>query len=586
MKKIRKSVFMFCSIATMVLTLSGCGQLKEHVKNEVSEASEREIQNSNEYQQYVKYQEDGELGEDGKYPMPTQDEVVESADSEKSIKITIAANTFLKCDYSIDANSNAHVTGSEVFLNPGDSLFVSNVNVNNDISNLYDFDCFRIWEYDREGKKSKKPYGEVSIKNGLLLKVPESFNGTGFSIEPIGKYSNRHITARAYYLNNDQENTLPNGQWKVNNKRFNDSVDISPVESYTIVYDYQAYKDDYYFVKSTPMCWYAKESDNTVIFREVSSNEQETEFAVEMHPYITMEVVNKCINWASGIPIIGKKGKGIIQSISRGEEAIEQDYAGKSSFEINKLKAGDKLSIRVGKEFKITGNNVSVGTAVPLGSDAENGYEYTIVIPDTRNNIGIEISERNSNAEGTFQGYNQANAVVEIKRANGTVLNIGDELPGDDEKVTMTIVPDDGYYIDGFTDKNNYSYVKKKIAFSRLEKDILSILDDHQAIKFISLNLVFSDEAGTYAYKLDGKKITDSLLQDVRVGQKLKVEFTANRGYVITHSRFTERAISEAKTRSGELDSTSESLEITSDMDGMTIDRETFGIIVDKESNL
>ena len=586
MKKIRKSVFMFCSIATMVLTLSGCGQLKEHVKNEVSEASEREIQNSNEYQQYVKYQVDGELGEDGKYHMPTQDEVVESADSEKSIKITIAANTFLKCDYSTDANSNAQVTGSEVFLNPGDSLFVSNVNVNNDISNLYDFDRFRIWEYDREGKKSNKPYGEVSIKNGLILKVPENFNGTGFSIEPIGKYSNRHITARAYYLNNDQENTLPNGQWKVNSKRFNDSVDISPVESYTIVYDYQAYKDDYYFVKSTPMCWYAKESDNAVIFREVSSNEQETEFAVEMHPYITMEVVNKCINWASGIPIIGNKGKGIIQSISRGEEAIEQDYAGKSSFEINKLKAGDKLSIRVGKEFKITGNNVSVGTAVPLGSDAENGYEYTIVIPDTRNNIGIEISERNSNAEGTFQGYNQANAVVEIKRANGTVLNIGDELPGDDEKVTMTIVPDDGYYIDGFTDKNNYSYVKKKIAFSRLEKDILSILDDHQAIKFISLNLVFSDEAGTYAYKLDGKKITDSLLQDVRVGQKLKVEFTANRGYVITHSRFTERAISEAKTRSGELDSTSESLEITSDMDGMTIDRETFGIIVDKESNL
>ena len=586
MKKIRKSVFMFCSIAAMALMLSGCGQLKEHVKSEVSEASEREIQNSNEYQQYAKYQSDGVLGEDGKYSMPTQDEVVEAGDNEKSIKITIATNTFLKCDYSTDANANASVTGSEVFLDPGDSLYVSDVNVNNNISNLYDFYCFRIWEYDRDGRKSKKPYEEVSVKNGLLLKIPESYTGTGFSIEPIGKYTNRHITARAYYLNNDQENTLPNGQWKVNNTRFNDSVDISPVESYTIVYDYQSYKDDYYFVKSTPMCWYAKESDNTVIFREVSSNEQETEFAVEMHPYITMKVTNKCINWASGIPIIGNQGKGIIHSISKGQEAIEQDYTGKASFEIKKLKAGDKLSIRVGKEFKITGIDVSVGTAIPLGSDAENGYEYTIVIPDTRNNIGIEISERNSNAEGTFQGYNQANAVVEIKRSNGTVLNVGDELPGDDEKVTMTIVPDQGYYIDGFTDKNNYSYVKKKIAFSRLEKDILSILEDHQAIKFISLSFVYSDEAGTYAYKLDGKKITEPLLQDVRVGQKLKVEFTANRGYTITHSRFSERAISEARTRSGNLDSTSESIEITSDMDGMTIDRETFGIIVDKESNL
>lgn len=586
MKKKSRSFLMFCSIVVMALMLSGCGQIKEHVKNEVSKASEEEINNSKEYQQYLKYKSDGVLGEDGKYLMPTQDEVVEATESEKSIKITIATNTFLKCDYSTDSSSNATVAGSEVFLNPGDSLYVSNVSVNNNISNLYDFYCFRIWEYDREGKKSQKPYEEVPIKNGLLLKVPESFTGTGFSIEPIGKYTNRHITARAYYLNNDQENTLPNGQWKVNNKRFNDSIDISPVESYTIVYDYQAYKDDYYFVKSTPMCWYAKESDNTVIFREVSSNEQGTEFAVEMHPYITMKVTNKCINWASGIPIIGNQGKGIIHSISRGEEAIEQDYAGKSSFEIKKLKANDKLSIRVGKEFKITGIDVSVGTAVPLGSDAENGYEYTIVIPDTRKGVEIEISDRNSNAEGTFQGYNQTNAVVEIKRENGTVLNIGDELPGDDEKVTMTIVPEQGYYIDGFTDKNNYSFVKKKIAFSKLEKDILSILEDHQAIKFISLNFIYSDEAGTYTYKLDGKKITEPLLQDVRVGQKLKVEFTANKGYVITHSRFSEKALSEARTRTGEPDSTSETIEVTSDMDGMTIDRETFGIIVDKESNL
>ena len=583
MHTIRRNTFIICLLLTVFLTLSGCGKLNDYVNKKVTAESEKEIQNSDSYKKYVEYQSEGKVGEDGLYPMPTQEEVAGAANNENSIKITIASNTFLKCDYYTDEKAKTLIAGSEVFLNQGDSLFVADVNVNNEISNLYDFSCFRIWAYDQDGRRGKTPYGEVTNKNGLLLKIPQGFSGTGFSIEPIGKYTNRHITARAFYLDNGQEKNLPNGLWKVNNKVFSDSVDISPVDSYTIAYDYKTYKDDYYFVGSTPAYWYSKEGDNTVIFREVSSNEQETKFAVEMHPYITMQVTNKCINWASGIPIIGNQGKGIIQSIYKGQDAIEQDYAGKKSFEINKLKVNDKLSIRVGQEFKITGIDVNVGTAVPLGSNAENGYEYTIYVPDTRTGIGIEISERNSNAEGTFQGYNQANAVVEITRQNGTLLKIGDELPGDNEKVTMTIIPDDDYYINGFTDTNNFSYVKKNIKYSNLEKDILSILEAHQAIKFVSLNLVLSDEAGTYKYTLDGSKITEPVLQDARVGQKLKVEFTANEGYIITHSGFVEKAISSARTRSGELDSTTESVEISADMDGTTVNRETFGIIVEKE---
>lgn len=583
MKTIRKDIVLCCFLATTALMLSGCGQLKDYVSNEVTAASENEIQNSNEYKDYEKYQADGLLGEDGLYPLPSSDDAIETSDNQKSTKITIATNSYLKCGYYTDENANTPILGGELYLDPGDSLYASDVTVNNDISNLYDFSCFRIWAYDQDGRKGSEPYKEVTARSGLLLKIPDNYSGTGFSIEPIGSYTDRHITARAYSIKDNQEIDLPSGQWKVNNEKFNGSVDISPVDSYTIEYDYSPYKDDYYFVDSTPAYWYSKESNNTVIFREVSSNEQETAFAVEMHPYVTMTVTNKCLNWASGLPIIGDQGKGIIQSISKEADPIEQDYTGKSSFEIKKLKVGEKLSIRVGKDFKITGIDVNVGTSVPLGSNAENGYEYTIIVPDTGKGIGIEITERNSNAEGTYQGYNQANADIEIKRANGTVLKSGEELPGDDEKVTLTITPHEGYYIDGFTDKKNYSYVKKKVEFSKLEKDILSILEDHQAIKFISLNLVFSDEAGTYTYKLDGNKITDSPLQNVRIGQKLKVDFKANKGYTITHSWFGAKAFSDVKTRAGGTDSVSESINISADMDGITVDRETFGIIVEKE---
>ena len=586
MKTIRRDIVLLSFLATLALTISGCGQLNDYVAREVTEASENEIQNNNGYKDYVKYQSDGLLGEDGLYQLSDVGEAIEneSIGKQKSLKISIATNSFLKCDYYTDENVKTPIVGSELLLDPGDSLFAADVSVNNNISNLYDFSCFRIWAYDQDGRKGNKPYSEVTERSGLLLKIPESFTGTGFSIEPIGSYTDRHITARAFTYKNNQEINLPNGEWKVNNVAFNGSTDISPVDPYTIQYDYSKYKDDYYFVRSTPAQWYSKESENTVIFREVSSNEQETTFSVEMHPYITMKVANKCLKWGSDLPFIGDHGKGIIQSISRdGKDDSAKDYTGQSSFDIKKLKAGEKLSIRVGKEFKISGIDVSVGTAVPLGSDAENGYEYTIIVPDTNKGIGIEITERSSNAEGTYQGYNQANADVEIKKANGTVLKIGEELPGDKEKVTLTITPHEGNYINGFTDKKNYSYVKKKIEFSKLEKDILSILESHQAIKFISLNLVFSDDAGTYAYKLDGDKITDSPLKNVRIGQKLKVDFRANKGYVITHSWFGAKAVSDLKTRAGGTDTISETIDIYAEMDGATVDRETFGIIVEKE---
>ena len=79
----------------------------------------------------------------------------------------------------------------------------------------------------------------------MLLKVPENYSGTGFSIEPIGSYTDRHITARAFSFIDNQEIDLPSGRWKVNNEPFIGSTDISPVDSYTIEYNYSAYKDDY-----------------------------------------------------------------------------------------------------------------------------------------------------------------------------------------------------------------------------------------------------------------------------------------------------------------------------------------------------
>ena len=582
MKTIVKAVTIIGLFAA-TLMLPGCGVIKDYVSNEVNDKATKEIQNSEEYQTYEQYREEGILTEEGVYPKPDSDVPSETTQNTKSVKITISNNSFLDCLFYTDEETKTPLSTKNLYLDPGESLFVADVTVNNNISNLYDFSCFRIWSYDEEGERSNEPYAEVSNKNGLLLKIPDDYSGAGFSVEPIGSYTDRHISANAYYLNDGKKMNLPNGQWQVNGESFNEVTDISPVDSYTIVYDYSTYRDDYYFVKSNPNCWYSKESNHTVIFREVSSNEEETEFAVEMHPYITMTVINSCLGFTSDWFLIGDHGEGIIQSIKKGNESLEQGHIGESTFEINKLKVGDTISIRVGKEYKINGVGVSVGTAVPLGSDAENGYEYTVIVPDTRNGISIEITERNSKSEGTFQGYNMANADITIKRSNGTILKNGDELPGDNEKVTMTITPHEGYYINGFNDNKNCSYVKKNVKFSKLEEDILDILDEHQSIKFISLNLTFSDEAGTYNYKLDGKNVTESPLLNVRIGQKLEVDYKANDGYSITYGWPWQKIVSDASNLAGREDSIKKTIEVSAEMDGKTVDRETFGIIVEKE---
>lgn len=581
MRKISKGIIVV-QMLLVAFTLTGCMALNDYVSSEVTKSSDADIRESTGYQQYQQFQADGLLADDGLFPLPPENSEDVSAADEQSVQVTIATNSFLNCIYYTNEETKAPIVASEVFLHRGESLYAANVSVNNSISNLYGFSRFRVWSYDQDGRRSNSPYLESTTQTGLIFTVPDGFNGTGFSVEPLGYYTNRHITANAYYLIDGQPSNLPNGRWEVNNDLFNGSADISPVDSYTIVYSYEPYKNDYYFVDSVPKYWYSKESNYTVIFREVSSNEQETAFSVEMHPYITMKVTNSCLSWAAGLPVIGDHGEGIIQSITRNGESIEQEYSGLPEFSIRKLKVNDTISIRVGSGYKITGTNVNVGTAVQLGSNAENGYEYTIIVPDTRSGIEIEITDRNSNAEGTFQGYNLANADIRITRANGVALKIGDELPGDDEKVTLTITPHSGFYIKGFTDKDSYAFVKKSIKFSSLEQEIHKILDDHPAIHFITLELTFTDDSGDFTYKLDGKAVTASPLLNVRVGQTLKVEYKARAGFAITHSWFGANAFYNAYTWAGGTDSISESIEVTPDMDGSTIDRETFGIVVEK----
>lgn len=580
MKKRNRVIQLVVSVAAVAL-LTGCGMLNDYVSEQVAAESENAIQNSAEYRQYKQYKEEGLLAENGLYATPEPQPADDPTENAHKVRVTIAKNSFLDCTFYTDEQSKEPIESSEIWLAPGECLYCANVTVTNPVR-LYDFSCFRIWSYDQNGARSTEKYDELKTQNGRILKIPEHFTGTGFSIEPIGVYSNREITARAYYRQNGKEVELPNGKWTVNGKVFDTTSEISPVESYTIVYDYSAYRNDFYYVSSSPSCWYSKESDNTVIFREVSSSEPEKVFSVEMHPFVTLTIENLSMPTVK-LPL-GNNGEGIIKSIQMEGKPLCEEKWDEKKFEIKELRVAETISIRVGKEYKIDGKGVNVGTPIPLGSDAENGYEYSIVVPDTNNGISIEISARNSQTDAVFLGYNMANADITIMRANGTELHIGDELPSDNEKVELVITPHQGYYVSDNEDKD-YSFQSKKMEFKKLESTIQSIITDHPAKPFITLNLVFEDEVGSYSYTLDGKPVASSPVTNARIGQKLEVRFTPNDEYRIDYGWFGRNAISDIKQWLRKTDSISDHIEINTDMDNTIVDWKTFDFHVEKRGD-
>lgn len=143
MKHIRRTIAIVGFLIVM-FSLTGCGKLNDYVSNSVKESSEQAIQNSDEYQKYTQYSSDGMLDENGLFPMPSTG-ATGNANDERSVKVTVASNSFLTCVYYTDEETKAPIVSSEMFLTPGESVYIANVSVNNDISNLYDFSFFRIY---------------------------------------------------------------------------------------------------------------------------------------------------------------------------------------------------------------------------------------------------------------------------------------------------------------------------------------------------------------------------------------------------------------------------------------------------------
>lgn len=557
----RTKFFVITGTLVATLMLSGCQRINNYVSDYVSDASKQQILQSDEYQQYEKYKSEQILNEEGVYatPVPVETDKLKT-------RVTFATNSFIDCDFYKGENATEHISSAEVFLDPGESIFAKNVAIARDYANQYEFSCFRIWSYDKNGNRSTSPYKVVSAQEGLIFTAPKYTGGTGFSIEPLVSYTEKRISVEAFYLQNGKKQYLNQGQWRKNDELFTDGLKVNPAKSYTISYDYSKYKDTYYIVNTTPEYFFVDdERGYTVIFNEASSIDIPSKYSVQLHTYLSLEL----------------DSSSAILSITKNSE--EQHFSTKSKkIVLQKLKVGDKISILVDKDFKLSGNNIDPLMITPRGINAKDGYEYTYEIPDSEKVLSLAVTKRNPNS-APFYGYSTKNGTVIVTRQDGTPIEADDERPGPDEKVTLIIAPRSSeYYIQGFTNSKDYSFVLKDIKFSKLEKDIDSILNEHQAIKFVLLDLVFRDKYGSYSYELDGKPIHNSPIKDARIGQKLSVVFQANDQYVIDHGGLVANLWSNVISITGTNNSFSGDILVTSKLSANLINYTTFGIKINE----
>ena len=84
------------------------------------------------------------------------------------------------------------------------------------------------------------------------------------------------------------------------------------------------------------------------------------------------------------------KNNDIIKSIS--VNGNPQSVSGKKEQIISQLKCGDKLLIRVGNDYKVTGSGLDIETVEAAVKD---GYEYAFTIPQTiESELDIVVTKR------------------------------------------------------------------------------------------------------------------------------------------------------------------------------------------------
>lgn len=384
MRHISKVLLVLGCVAAALL-FCGCSAGNTLLEDQLAKQSD--VKTEEAWLQYESLNQKGELDEDGYY---IQSETTNTPAGETqptgSIHVTFARNAYLNVIYARDAEKTDLVMASECYLEPGDSLYLASLTADNPYSNKYKATGFRIYAYSDNGKREL--LSTESVEAEPVLNIPDGFDKTELSIEPIGEYEDRVLTLSDYCFKEDGTQENLNGTWTVEAdeaaKTTGDSLTISPVDSYNVLYDFSDYTKDYYYEKSTPSCIDFDDTEGTVQFGLVNSRDNIERYTVQLHRYITVKLTN---NVTGFLPFL-TDGKAIQEIQKNGEvwDALDKD---KKEQSISLLKCGDKLVLKVAPQCVVTCEGLEVEKV-----DRDGLREFAVTIPQTYSTeLSITVSK-------------------------------------------------------------------------------------------------------------------------------------------------------------------------------------------------
>lgn len=342
------------------MLLSGCNVVDDRLGQIFLERSG--VTQQDDYLRYEQYQQEGKLDEEGCYVAPME----QQPERQGQVHVTFANNHYMEVLYYRDAAMATPLASTECYLDPGDTLYAKVERYKDLNSNLYHLAGFRIREYDQQGKVRSEWTEEVT-DDRLEYQIPADFTGTELSLLPVGEYADRELSVGVYYLDDQgQEHPLGNaGTWSVNGVPVEgDTVKVSPTESYTLKFKYD--DKNYFYVGSEPSC-FTKEPENAgfVEFWQAQATEANTDYRVELHPYLTLSL--KCSEEAQ------------IRIGEAEAETIKKNVV----WNAEKLRYGDTITIETAGECTITDGNYQHirATKDPI----TNGYRYMLTVEPESN---------------------------------------------------------------------------------------------------------------------------------------------------------------------------------------------------------
>lgn len=341
----------------MALTLTGCAGVKDYLGDKMLQKSG--VLDDANYHEYEQYAAAGQLDVDGYYI----EETAEVTRSHPQVWVTFSENNNLDIQYYTDSSHRTAVDWTNCYVDPGDSIYAVVSTDDGVFSSMYSFSAFRVYEYDSEGSRKQSTALEMKlVDDEYVLTIPDDFEGTSISLEPVGEYSQRSIALNDYYSDDAGNQHTLAGTWIVNDKECTaDTVEISPVTSYIISYEYGS--DEYFYLSSSPECYYASNVDGVVIFNQRDADDETADYSVELHKYFSTTLVSDTYR------TVKVNGGDAITISANGELPLDH------------LKYGDTVTLETNKSWAGLENNreIILTSTEPLSSGE---YKYTFIVPE------------------------------------------------------------------------------------------------------------------------------------------------------------------------------------------------------------